>query len=148
MNRILVPVDFSDITEPQISVSVKMVKAFKGKLYILHVEPPDPFFVGYSAGPQCERDCIADQIKKNRSKLEQIKSELTENNIDIYSKDIQGPTTDKILNEAIDFKADLIILGFHKHGVLKNILQGNIIQDIINRSSCPVMLIPGHNEKK
>jgi nucleotide-binding universal stress UspA family protein len=55
---------------------------------------------------------------------------------------MEGPTIDNILREAKEFKADLIILGSHKHGKFYHIIAGSIHDSIVSRAHVPVLIIP------
>ncbi len=47
MKNILVGIDFHKETQVLISESAKLAKAFGAKVWLIHVAPPEPDFVGY-----------------------------------------------------------------------------------------------------
>ena len=59
MKTILAAIDFSDVTEGLVHKAGELSRACGATLYLLHIEPPEPDFVGYGAGPQHVRDQVA-----------------------------------------------------------------------------------------
>ena len=58
MQNILVPVDFSAVTQRVLEHVVPLARAFKSTLWLLHVAAPDPDFAGYEAGPESVREGV------------------------------------------------------------------------------------------
>ncbi len=55
IQTLLVPVDFSDVTEKVLQTTLMLAQAFQSRVVLLHVAEPDPDFVGLRAGAgQCE----------------------------------------------------------------------------------------------
>ena len=51
MKTILVPVDFSDATEPVVETAKRIAGPFKSRIILLHVAEPEPDFIGFEPGP-------------------------------------------------------------------------------------------------
>lgn len=65
MKRILLPIDFSDTTSKIVNLGVEIAKKFNSEIILVHVESPEPDFVGYEPGPQVQRDSVAKKIHSN-----------------------------------------------------------------------------------
>ena len=148
MKNILVPIDFSDVTDEVIKMGAQFAKAFSAKLWIVHVAAPDPEFVGYKVGPQHERDWRADTLRKEHKIIQDTKKRLENDGIDAEGLLIQGLVTETILNEAKKLKADLIVVGSHGHGALFKLLMGNVCEGLVRKASCPILIIPANKDKK
>ena len=55
-----------------------------------------------------------------------------------------GAVTDQIVKAAIDYGADLIVLGKHEHRGLRGMLEGDISEQVSRRAGCPVLTIRDH----
>ena len=146
MKTILVPVDFSDITTEVVETARKFAAAFEGRLVILNVAEPEPDFVGFEAGPPAVRIATARDFKLERQRLDEIKTRLTAGGSDVLALHIQGPIVEKILHEAGEQQADLIVIGSHGHGAFYDLLVGSVTHGIIKDARCPVVVVPASNK--
>lgn len=142
MKNILVPVDFSDVTTAVVETARKFAAAFQGRLVILNVAEPEPDFVGFEAGPPAVRIATARDYKVERQRLDDIKTRLLAGGSDVTALHIQGPIVDKILHEAGEQQADLIVIGSHGHGAFYDLLVGSVTQGVIKDAKCPVVVVP------
>lgn len=141
MKTILVPLDFSDATEP-ILRAVRELASSETRVVLLHVEPPEPDFVGYDPGPQHVRDNVAHEARENHQRLHAAQKALQADGLEAEVLLIQGPTVEKILNEAERLDAGMIVVGSHGHGALFDLLVGSVSEGVIRKSRCPVMVVP------
>ncbi len=142
MRRILVPVDFSDVTDAVIDAAVRLAQAFESSLCIVHVAPEEPDFVGYEPGPQSVREAEADTLQAKHRRLDGIKESLTERGLDVEALLVQGPTLEKILEKVSQLDANLVIMGSHGHTALYELLVGSVTEGVLRRSPCPVLVVP------
>lgn len=115
---------------------------FADWVWIVHVEDPDPAFVGFDAGPQEVRDAIARDIRDHHRRLEDEADAWREHGIDTTSLVIQGPVVETILAEAAKIEADAIVMGAPTHGRWHDLLLGNVADSLIRKAPCPVLVIP------
>jgi nucleotide-binding universal stress UspA family protein len=139
---ILVPIDFSSVTEEVLGHAQVLSGAFSGKLWLLHVAAPDPDFVGYSAGPQSVRDQMAKIFHQEHQQLQGEAETLRESGIDATAVLAQGPTIETIMEEAERRKVDMIVLGSHGHGAVHQLLVGSVSEGVLHRATCPVLVVP------
>lgn len=142
MKKILVPIDFSEVTAALIEAATEQSLLNKGELYLLHIEAPEPDFMGYKPGPQTERDSIAHIIKERSKELEKIENSLKGKGVKVKAMMLQGPTVKVILKEAERFKVDLIVIGSHGHGGLHNLFLGSISKGVLRGARCPILIVP------
>lgn len=142
MNRILVPIDFSNATEEIIKQAIRYAKLTDGKVMLIHVAAPEPDFIGDDVGPQVIRDQKAEKLKSEHQRMEEY-AELFENeNVQITPLLIQGVTVDEILSECKKFRAGIIIMGSHGHTAMYNLLMGSVVEGVIRKSEVPVLVVP------
>lgn len=139
---ILVPVDFSDVTPRVAEAASSIAAAFGGRIILLHVEEPEPDFVGFDAGPQPVRVAVAHEARATHKQLDDLKVLLFEAGLEVTALHIQGPSVEKILSEAAEQKADVIVIGSHGHGSLYNLLVGSVTSGVLKDAPCPVLVVP------
>ncbi|MCP4179327.1 MAG: universal stress protein [bacterium] len=161
MKKILVPIDFSDVTGKVIHNAVEMAKAFNAELKIIHVAPPVAYEVrnkietqimpglgemgGNVAGYisyDLARDQIASKLKLEHNKLLEIKDHVEKKNINTNTFLYEGKVLETILHQVEEYKPDILILGSHGHGYMHKVLLGSVAVAVIKSLKCPVMIIP------
>jgi nucleotide-binding universal stress UspA family protein len=146
MKTILVPVDFSDATTEVVETARRFAAAFEGRLVILNVAEPEPDFVGFEAGPPAVRVATARDYKLERQRLDDLKARLDTGGCEVTTLHIQGPIVEKILHEAGEQQADLIVIGSHGHGAFYDLLVGSVTHGVIKDARCPVVVVPALNK--
>jgi nucleotide-binding universal stress UspA family protein len=142
MKNILTPIDFSDITKEVIEQAANVARTFSAKLWLIHVASPEPDSLYYETGSQLVRDQVAEKYHNEHIQLQNLAKEIKDGGIDVTALLVQGYTIDKILKEASNIKADLIILGSHGHGALYTTLMGSVTKGVLQDASCPLFIIP------
>lgn len=142
MNTILAALDFSDVTDRVVEVASSLARAYGATLYLLHVEPPEPDFVGYEPGPQHVRELVAADAIRHFKEEHTLRDRLRSEGLEVHSLVIQGPAAEKILDEAERLNADLIAVGTHGHGAVYHILLGSVGEGVVKRAACPVLVVP------
>lgn len=148
MATILVPVDFSTAEQAVITCAADLAKQLRAKLVLLHVEAPGGDFVRFQAEPQSVRGAVARSIHGNAQTLHALRDRLREQGRDVDCLLTQGPTVDKIIDEAAKLNADYIVIGSHGHGNLFELVVGSVSDGVIRRAPCPVVVVPRAREKK
>jgi nucleotide-binding universal stress UspA family protein len=52
-----------------------------------------------------------------------------------------GSAWKQILQVAVDVHADLIVIGTHGHGGVKRLLLGSVVESVVRKASCPVLVV-------
>ena len=142
MKNILAAIDFSDVSSRIVDKAAELAKSFGSKLWLIHVAAPDPDFVGYGTGPQCERDWRAKVLRKEHCYLHNKAAELDDRGIDVTPLLVQGATIETILKQASKLEADAIVIGSHGRGAFYKTLVGSVSEGVIRQALCPVLVIP------
>lgn len=142
IQTILVPVDFSDVTPQVIAAASALAGPFKSHIVLLHISEPEPDFVGFEPGPQAVRASVARDFRAEHQKLEELKQGLVKEVGAVTAFHIQGPMVEKILQEAAQHGAGLIVMGSHGHGAIYNLLVGSVTSGVLKGATCPVLVVP------
>ena len=142
MKNILTTIDFSYNEKLVMDMAVNMAKAFGGKIWLLHVVPPEPEFIGFGVGPQYVRDSRAAELRKERRLMNEYAEQMQEKGVDAQGLVIEGATVDMILDKAEKLDIDLIITGHHEHNFVYKAFFGSVAKGVVKKTKIPVLLVP------
>jgi nucleotide-binding universal stress UspA family protein len=161
MKRILVPIDFSDVTPPVIDLARQLAKALAAEIHLVHVKEltaaAAPGTLGYGLAGMPELapmagvpvpgfEPMAEAVSKDegqKSKLAKWQEEITQSGVTVSLHERTGAVAEEILNQADELNADLIVMGTHGHGAMYNLLVGSATKAVLKHTTCPVLLVPG-----
>jgi nucleotide-binding universal stress UspA family protein len=142
MDRILACVDHSAVTPVVVAQAASLAKMSGARLTLLHVVPADPEWVGYEVGPQTVRDAVAHELRDEHRATQALANALRERSIDARGITVQGPTVDRIIEQARALNVDVVVIGAHRYGPIRELFVGSIARQVIHRAACPVLLVP------
>ncbi len=160
MKRILVPIDFSDVTPPVIDLARQLAKALGADIHLVHVKEltaaAAPGTLGYGLAGMPElapmsgvpvpgfepMPQLVPEDEDQRSKLFQWQKEIADGGIKVSLHEPTGVVPEEILNQADELNADLIVMGTHGHGAMYNLLVGSATKGVLKHSTRPVLLVP------
>ena len=140
--ELLVAIDFSDSTESILETVKVIAKSSGSKIWLIHVAAPEPDFVGYSVGPQTERDVVAKGFHEEHKMLQQYAKGLREEGFECVALLVQGETVKTILHEADKLSVEMIILGTHGKSAVMKMLVGSTSEGLLRHSPVPVLIVP------
>ncbi len=139
MKTILAPIDLSDAAAGVTSEARALAGILGGKVSLLHVVPPPVVINEYS--PEAERLADEEQQSAEQS-LEYWQQNLKNEGVETEIALRHGPPVATILDEAVRTNADYVVMGSHGHGALYNLLVGGTASGVIQKSPCPVVIVP------
>jgi nucleotide-binding universal stress UspA family protein len=140
--NVIAAVDFSPVTERVVATLKRMSATFAARVWLVHVAPPDPAFVGYGVGPKAVRGQVAGEHHARHRELQDLAERLRADGIETTALLLQGPTVTALVAEAERLRADLIVLGSHGHGAVYDLLVGSVSEGVVRASAVPVLLVP------
>ena len=143
MKTIVALVDFSDVAPNVLKQVQTLAQAFKSHVNVLHGMPVKTtvFDVGI-ASPAIRQVPTAEQAQADWARLQKITEPLRACGIDVSLKQFHDTTVENIVEEALKFGADLIVVGSHHHHAFYNLFIGSVTNDILKRAKCPVLVVP------
>jgi nucleotide-binding universal stress UspA family protein len=160
MKRILVPIDFSDVTPSLIDLARQLARAVGAEIHLLHVKEftaaATPGALGYglagmpelapmSGVPVPGFESMPETIPEDEgqtSKLTKWQEEIAQDGIEVSLQEPTGAVAEEILNHADALSADLIMMGTHGHRAMYNLLIGSATKGVLKHSTRPVLLVP------
>ncbi|HEY0790340.1 MAG TPA: universal stress protein [Chthoniobacterales bacterium] len=134
MNTILVPVDFSDVTPRVVKAAAQLAKPFGSKLILLHVAE--------DARPALPSGSAPAGLKAVSGQLEQLQQLVGSLGLESVAVELTGPPMNQIMTQAEGRRVDLIVLGTHGRGPLYHLFAGGVLDGILRRARCPVLVVP------
>lgn len=139
LNRILVPIDFSECSRKALRYAIALAKEHAASLTLLYVVPKQ--YAAYDYGgpdmPSLEAEMFVDGEKKLNEILEtELKGEVPAESLVRC-----GSPDDEILAIARDIPANLIVIATHGRTGLSHMLLGSVAEHVVRRAPCPVLVV-------
>jgi len=141
LNRILVPVDFSDHSKKALAYAKVFCKEYDAKLEILHIIEDRIHPALYATGKASIFDLIPDIKEKSSKMISDMVQEVQGPEVEVKIKIAEGVAAREILKYAEQNKIDLIIISTHGRSGLNHFLLGSVAEKIVRRSICPVFTV-------
>lgn len=145
IERILVPVDFSEPSLRALDHAIELGRSFRAELLVLHVVEPvyypvanDMYGVGVDVGN------IYDEIERAaRVQLDRLAAKLRARRVRVRPLLALGTAHQVIVDNARKHKADLLVLSTHGRTGLSRLLMGSVAERVVRTAPCPVLTVPG-----
>jgi manganese transport protein len=137
-HRILVPLDHTTLDLLAVSHAAAMAKLYGAKLYLLHVEEgvTSQIYGG---------DASTAEVEAGQAYLDRIARSLQDQGIAVETT-IRNSTSPgkEIVRFAREMQPDLLIMGAHGHGGLKDLIFGTTISPVRHNLNIPMLIVrPG-----
>ena len=127
IEKILFPVDLSDISQNMVPLVLMMAEKFNAQIYLLFVVPYFEYLYTFQlAKPEIE-DFSMSFIKGAENKIKEFKEDYFKEYPKVRTEILSGDPSDTILDYIDDENIDLVIMGTHGRKGLNH---------IITRSKC------------
>ena len=141
INKVLVPIDFSDYSKSSLRYAVNFAKSFNAEIILIYVvEPviyPPDFSMGQIAMPSINTEWD-DRAKDELQKL--AKSEII-GAVKVKTIIKTGKPFVEIIETAKEENVDLIIIATHGHSGVEHILFGSTAEKVVRKAPCPVLTL-------
>ena len=147
LERILVPVDFSDRSLDALEYAVVVAQQAKASLMLLHVLEPVSYGLDFTLSHIRTREQVRESWTK---RLEELASSHQHSHVPVESQLRGGLPTDSILDSAQTLPCDLIVMGTHGRRGISHTISGSVAEAVLRRARCPVIAVrsptfgPGH----
>ncbi len=135
--RILVPTDFSEISQCALEYAKTIAKQDSSELLLVHVNPPMNLMTPPEAAWIDESEVQA----RGEQRLEQSGAALRCEGYRAQAISLTGPLYDELLSTVKQYKVDLIVLGTHGKKGLERLLLGSDAEAVLRRAGCPVLSV-------
>jgi nucleotide-binding universal stress UspA family protein len=140
--RIVAAVDFSPFTERVMATVRQLCAERPATLRLLHVAEAEPSFIGYEAGPNEVRDQVAHEYRDEHRQVQALAAALRADGVDAVGLLVQGAIGEKIVEQAVELRADLVVVGTRGRNALTDLLLGSVSDWVIRHAPCAVVVVP------
>jgi nucleotide-binding universal stress UspA family protein len=141
MRKILVPVDFGELSEPAIEKAIEFATAFGGAVTLLHVYEYSLW--GIDGGPGSAIDSARRIRQAAEKELDALVTKYRSRGVEVAGLIREGIPWSETLNYAQESGADLIVLGTHGRRGLPRALLGSVAEKIVRCATVPVLTVRG-----
>jgi nucleotide-binding universal stress UspA family protein len=148
LERILVPVDFSDCSLDALEYAAVVAQQAKASLMLLHVLEPVSYGLDFTLGHSRTREHVRETWTK---RLEELASSHQHPQVSVASQLRGGLPADSILDSARTLPCDLIVMGTHGRRGISHAFSGSVAEAVLRKALCPVLTVrnpkfgPGHS---
>ena len=139
ITNILLPTDFSEAALQATRYALEMARRFGAKLHLLHViEDPVvylPMFESYPLPSRQEFETFA------KERLENWILPADREAVELEHRWVHGTPFVEIVRDARTHNIDLIVMGTHGRGMVKQLLMGSVAEKVIQKATCPVLTV-------
>jgi len=136
--KILIAVDDSPIAEKVATTGYQLGQQLNAEIAVLSVV--DNAFLMTDGGITPKE--MAEIIKNDFKKSQQLLIDKVFKNYKVWTFVEEGKPYEMILKIAIEWEADLIIIGTHGRTGLSHLLMGSVAENVVRHSKIPIMVIP------
>jgi nucleotide-binding universal stress UspA family protein len=152
MKKVLITLDYNPKSEKVVQMGHELAKLMDAEICLFHVlaevryygmqyEP----FMGYEGYAFPVDYKIQEEfVKVAQDYLDKTAVHLGAGNISTHLA--EGDTADAILEYAKEWRADVIVMGAHRHGTLEKLFLGTVASSVLERTSIPVYMVPTGSE--
>jgi len=154
IQKILYATDLSENSRLAFGYAVSLAKQYNAEMVVLHViEPVNPNTYVQISGAMGEAEWVNLQTEYENSVVDNLGTKLRQfcsrmetafDEINIKDENLlirKGASVDEILSTASTIGADMIVMGTHGYGMVKDALMGGTARRIVRRSAIPVLVI-------
>jgi nucleotide-binding universal stress UspA family protein len=137
-DRVLVPVDFSELTDTVLRYGVELTKE-SGVTIVFHVLEPLPLHFETAFGAFVNTEGLM-RIRENALRLlEETRQRHPGRNFITELR--EGKAAPLIIDAAHRHQAQLIVMGTHGRGGLEHLFLGSVAARVVRNATCPVLTV-------
>jgi nucleotide-binding universal stress UspA family protein len=142
VDRILCPVDFSDVSRRALEHAAALGRRQGARVVAVHVAPavatapvaPAPV-PGAAVAPSPE------ERRTRARELEELASSIRASGGEVEARSREGDVVRSVLDEAESLGADLIVMGTHGKGGFERLVLGSVAEKVVRKAPCPVLTV-------
>ena len=147
LNRILVPVDFSDHSKRALKYAIPFAEQFAASIDLIYIVEPTMYPADFSFG-QVGFPNVEDELRKRGAdELDEMIGKEIAGRVPARKIIRTGKPFYEIDQYAEEMGIDLIIISTHGHTGVDHILFGSTAEKVVRHAPCPVLVVrPGGRE--
>jgi nucleotide-binding universal stress UspA family protein len=141
LDRILVPIDFSEHCKKALQYAIPFAEQFKASIDLLYVVEPAVYPADFSFG-QVGFPSVEDELRqRGAEELEGLIRREIGTRVPARCVVRTGKAFNEIDQHAKDESVDLIIIATHGHSGMEHALFGSTAEKVVRYAPCPVLVV-------
>ena len=138
--RILVPTDASEYSRRALKMALELAQSVQAEVVLLHVSYTPQAYWGYTISYGIT--VTQEQLEQNGElALDATLTGIDSEQVVIHKRVESGHPVTIILEQIKKENIDLVIMGSHGYGAIAGSVLGSVSQRVLQRVSCPVLII-------
>jgi nucleotide-binding universal stress UspA family protein len=142
LQKILVPVDFSDCSQVGLNYAIQFAREFKAKLVLFHSVFVNAFALSDEYTALEMPNLFAYQERYAKEEMRKLRKMVADHGLDVEPEIAVGVPFDQVCDYVQDKDVDLIITSTHGRPGFSHALIGSTAEHIVRHASCPVLVVP------
>lgn len=144
LNRILVPIDFSEYSKNALQYAITLAREFDSELILVYVVEPIAYPADLGFGQVTMPNIEPELTARGKTGLEQLVKFHVTGGIARRTIVRTGRPFIEILATAKEEHVDLIVIATHGHAGVEHLIFGSTAEKVVKRARCPVLMVrPG-----
>ncbi|MDT0676968.1 universal stress protein [Autumnicola musiva] len=148
MKKVLIAVDYHPVAEQVTNKGYELAKTLGAKVCLIHAVTDVgyygmeyPSFMGYNGyNIATEMDLATEMRNFAEDFMKSVVKHLNDPSVSYHLGD--GETSAVVLDYAVEWNADLIVMGTHSHSTLEKLLVGTVASKVLEKTRIPVYMVP------
>lgn len=141
INKILVPIDFSDYSKNALKYAVQFAKYFNAEMYLIYVIEPVIYPTDFSMGQIVIPSVDSNLQARAEEELNNLAKNFIDPSIKVETIIKTGKPFVEINETAKEKDIDLIIIATHGHTGVEHLLFGSTAEKVVRKAPCPVLTL-------
>jgi len=141
INKVLVPLDGSKLSEAVLPTAVKLAKVGHGSLVLVHAVTPSEYFSVTAAR------YVQEERRRSATSFEKLAERLDTGDFGIEPRILTGEASREIVAEARRSRVDLIVMSSHGRSGIREWAFGSIAERVLRSTNTPVLVFRGNPGK-
>ncbi|MFO7526061.1 MAG: universal stress protein [Ignavibacteriaceae bacterium] len=141
INKILVPIDFSDYSKAALRYAVNFAQLFNAEIILIYVVEPVIYPPDFSMGQIAIPTVTTEFDERAKEELKKLANNEIPVHTNVQTVLKTGKPFVEIIDTAAEMDVDIIIIATHGHSGVEHILFGSTAEKVVRKAPCPVLTI-------
>ena len=141
INKILVPIDFSDYSKSALKYAVNFCKNCNAEMVLIYVVEPVIYPPDFSMGQIAIPTTGLEMDKRAAEELDKLAEKEIPSSLTVKKIIKTGKPFVEIIETAAEEDIDMIIIATHGHTGVEHILFGSTAEKVVRKAPCPVLTL-------
>lgn len=143
IQRILCPIDFSDISAHALEQAMAVAGWYSARLTVLHVHPAvNRTYAATATDESAMQGPAQFELDAARERMAEACAPASAAGVPCDIVVTAGQPVHAILHHISELPADLVVMGTHGTGGFQHLLLGSVTEKVLRKAACPVLTVP------